>query len=207
METAIKKFWTYFVSIQKNLIGASSVSELGQHDKFFNRLSLLASRINSKMEIIVHLKSLETQSASLIFLSKGNYRLKAIAEIIISQAPKLEPWKYCVGLKPYNHSVIKLCANYNFIDSHTAIFQIYFAVKKVYKSNNKLQLLIYLEIDKPHSKQNLHQAMDKIFLWFLGDSLYYRHISRFKILRRKYAANHFIHLDELKTTLLLRPMN
>ncbi|SDV99407.1 hypothetical protein SAMN05216556_1018 [Aequorivita viscosa] len=159
------------------------------------------------MSIIIHFLNNGDEAIKLIFLPRANYKLKAIAARVIAAAPNIEPWQYEIGIKPYNHSVISLCAENNFIDSNTIVYQIYFAVKKIYITSNKLHLLIYLEMNKQHSKAELHQAMDSILIWFLGDAFYYRHISRFKIIRRKYSKINFIPLDELKNIIQYKALN
>lgn len=207
MKTQIIKFWNCFLSIQMDIINANSVRNLELRENLFQKLFSKAVKIHPEMSIIIHFLNNGDDSIKLIFLPRDNYKLKAIAARVIAAAPNIEPWQYEIGIKPYNHSVISLCAENNFINSNTIVYQIYFAVQKIYITSNKLHLLIYLEMNKQHSKAELHQAMDSILIWFLGDAFYYKHISRFKIIRRKYSKINFIPMDELKNIIQYKALN
>lgn len=207
MKTEISLFWNCFLNMQMDLIAANNVRDLELRDKLFNKLFAKAIKIHPKLRIILYYFPIGTDMAIVIFLTKGNYKLAAVAEEIIAEAPAVYQWQYQIGVKPHKNSIISLCANNKFIDAYTTIYQIYFAIEKVYRTSNKLHLIIFLEMDKKHSKHELHEAMETIFLWFLGDVLYYRHISRFKIIRRKYSAINFIPLDELKNTIQFKSLN
>ena len=207
MKTEITEFWNCFSILQMDLIAANRYEDFPLQTTLFTRLQTKATDIHPKLSILVIFQFDGSDTSKLVFLTKGDYKLKAIAEELLAQAPQLEPWVYQIGIKPYKHSIVSLCANYKFIDASTIVFQIYFAIERVYKTSNKLHLLIYLEMDKRHSKADLHDATDTILLWFLGDSFYYRHISRFKIVRRKYSAIRFIPFDELKNIIQFKHLN
>ena len=207
MKTQITNFWNCFLSIQMDVINANNVRNMALRDKLLNRLHSNAGEIHRDIRIVFHFINNDDGSVKMIFLSKGNYKLKAIAAQIIVAAPPLNLWQYEIGVEPYKHSIISLCAENNFIDTETIVYQIYFAVQKVYKTSNKLHLLIYLEMNKQHSKSDLHEVMDTMLIWFLGDTIYYRHISRFKIIRRKYSKINFIPFDELKNLIQYKTIN
>jgi hypothetical protein len=207
MKTTITAFWNYFLSVQIDLIFAHRSGNLRLRDQLINKLYAKTLKINSQLRIILHFSPIETDGGKLIFLTRGNYKLNALAEVIISEAPLLDNWSYQIGIKPYKDSVVSLCANNKFIDPYTIVYQIYFSIEKVYRTSNKLHLIIYFEMDRKHSKHDLHSAMESIFLWFLGDALYHKHISRFRIVRRKYSAINFIPLDQIRNTIQFKSLN
>ncbi|WP_310993617.1 hypothetical protein [Aequorivita marina] len=199
METLINKFWNCFLAIQSDLLHANSVGNTELRNKLFGKLYAKVIQVNPGLQISVLFASNFPNSSSLIFIVKGNYRLKALVNKVLIDAPQLKRWQYQMGIKPYEESLISLCSKFNFLGAQTIIYEIYFAVSKVYKTSNKLHLMIYLETDRKFAKADLRAAMDNIFLWFLGDTLYYRHISQFKIVRRKFSRINFIPLDELRS--------
>lgn len=207
METEIKQFWNCFLSIQLDILFAHNHGHIKLRDKLFDKWFDKVVKIHPALRIVLLFGFGTEGRAKLIFLVKGNPRLNAIATKIIREAPQMELWKYHIGIKPYKHSITSLCAENRFLDHDTIIYQIYFAITKVYKTSNKLHLTIYLETNKKHSKFDLHQATDDILLWFLGDTYYYQHISKFKIVRRKFSAIRFMPLDELKNIIQYKHIN
>lgn len=207
MKTKINQFWNCFLSIQMDILIANDSGKIRLRDKLFDKLFKEAVKIHSELRIIILFPSNGDASSRLIFLVKGNYKLKAIATEIIIVAPQMELWQYQIGIKPYKRSIISFCAEYKFLDYNTTIYQIYFAIKRVYRTSNKLHLTIYIDMNKKHSKSDLHEAMDNILLWFLGDTYYYQHISKFKIVRRKFSAIHFIPFDELRNIIEYKHIN
>lgn len=198
MKTQINNFWNRFIAIQIDLVNAASSANTNLLEKLIMDLLSYAAKIDPALKILFSFSSDGNSFSKLIFLTKGDYKLEAIIRVVLSKAPQLNPWKYQIGIKPYKHSVTTLCAESNFLNDHTTIYQIYFGIQKIYKSSNKLHLIIYFEMDKQHKKYDLHEAMENIFTWFLGDVVYHNHISRYKIVRRKYSAIRFAPLDELK---------
>lgn len=207
MKTEINKFWNRFLAIQIDLIISAKVSDIKLLDKLINELLSNAVEIHSHLRIIISLLPKDDNPSKLIFLTKGDYKLEALIREVVGDAPQLPKWEYQIGVKPYKGSIINLCAASDFLGDNTTIFQIYFAIHKVYKTSNKLHLIIFFDVDKKHSKYALHEAMENIFTWFLGDAFYHSHISKYKIVRRKYASIHFTPLDELKNVIQYKNLN
>lgn len=190
-----------------DILDANYSGDIKLRDRLINKLFPKAEKIDPALRFIIYFPSNVSSSAKLVFLVKGNSKLKVIITKTILEAPVIELWEYQSGIEPYKKSIQSLCAKFNFIDQQTFIFQIYFAITKVYKTSNKLHLIIYLEMNKRHSKYDLHEAMETIFLSFLGDTYYYQHISKFKIVRRKFSAFRFMPFDELKNIIQFKHIN
>ncbi|MDC8000102.1 hypothetical protein POV26_03570 [Aequorivita todarodis] len=205
MKTEITKFWNYFLSIQMDLVYANNTGNLELSTDLINRLQCKAKNIHSELTLVFQFSG--GDFAKLIFITKGKYKLNAIVKQMLVSKPQLAMWQYQIGIKQYKRSITSLCKNNNFIDQHTVIHQIYFAVHKLYKTSNKLHLLIYIEMDKKHSKSDLHDAMGTILLWFLGDAYYQKHIGKYRIVRRKFSSIRFMPLDELKHLIHFKSFN
>ncbi|MDP2687018.1 MAG: hypothetical protein Q8O62_07340 [Aequorivita sp.] len=207
MKTAINEFWTTFSLIQKNLIFANSTGNQHHQTDLCSRLDSPISAVHPKLNFLIIFQYNNTDTAKLIFLTLGKPTLKLIAGLILAEAPSFPLWQFQAGIKPYKHSIISLCANYRFLGPETNIYQIYFAVQKIYKTTNKLHLILYLEMDKQRSKSELNDVMHPILLCFLGDAYYHQHISRYRIVRRKYSRIKLIPLDELKHLIQYKTFN
>jgi hypothetical protein len=207
MKTEINEFWKYFLSIQIDLINADQNGNAALGNKLFENLHKKGKKIDRLLDFLIVYRIDGGSTAKLIFIPKGKYRLRAIAAQMLALAPKVSLWVFDIGIKPYRESIISLCAKHNFLKHDTTVYQIYFAVHKIYKTSNKLHLLMYLQVDRSISKSELHEAMENILLWFLGDTLYYKHISRFKIIRRKYSAINFIPMDEFINLVQYKSIN
>ena len=207
METETTEFWNCFLSMHIDLIFANNVRDFDLEEVLFDRLLMQVAVVHPELELIIVYKINGGETAKLVFLTKGNYKLLPIINRIVKDAPQLDLWDFEIGIKPYKHSVLSLCEEHRFLGPNTTIFQIYFSVQKIYKSSNKLHLLLYVEMDKRHSKVDIHGAMYGILLYFLGDTFYHRHISRYKIVRRKYSKIGFIPLDELKNVIQYKFLN
>ncbi|MCZ4319899.1 hypothetical protein O4H26_12970 [Aequorivita viscosa] len=207
METKITDFWNHFLAIQTDLIKSKCEDNLTLHSELFDTLSTKAIKIHPKLNVFALYIMREDVKAKLVFPTKGNNILGALVFKIVNRAPYSDFWEFQIGVTPYNGSIIQLCSTISFFDLPTTVFQIYFAVQKIYKSSNKLHLLIYMEINRRYSKSDLQSAMDGIFMLFLGDVLYFNHISRFKIVRRKYSKIRFLPLEELKNFIHYKNLN
>ncbi|WGF92174.1 hypothetical protein [Aequorivita marisscotiae] len=207
METKITDFWNHFLAIQTDLIETQCKENLKLHSELFDTLNTKAVKIHPKIRIFALYIMRENIRAKLVFPSHGNNQLKALIFKIVNRAPYSDFWEFQIGVSPYNGSIIQLCSTINFFDLPTTVFQIYFAVQKIYKSSNKFHLIIYMELDRRYSKFDLQAAMDGILMLFLGDVLYFNHISRFKIVRRKYSAIRFLPLEELKNLIQYKNLN
>lgn len=207
MKTAINKFWYTFSLIQKDLIYANQTANQQQQNKLCNKLAKKARKVNASLDFLILFQVKDTNTHKLIFLTKGKYTLKAIVAALLAGAPSFPEWNFQMGIKPYKHSVDMLCEAYNFLGVGTKIHQIYFTVQKIYRTTNKLHLIFYLEMDKQLSKSELHEVMHPILLCYLGDIYYQQHISRYKIVRRKYSRIRFIPLDDLRYFIQFKSFN
>ena len=207
MKTPINKFWYSFSLIQKELIFANRTANYKVQYNLCSTIDRRVTEVHPKLSLLIIFNINNTDSAKLIFLTKGKSSLKSIVEDLLSEAPSFPLWHYQSGIKPYKHSIISLCAYYRFLGSGNNIHQIYFAVQKIYKTTNKLHLILYLEMDKQLSKSVLQDLMRPILLCFLGDAYYQKHISRYRIVRRKYSRIRFIPLDELKPLIQYKTFN
>lgn len=193
----INQFWTCFLSLQQGIVKDIEKGNPRWKEKSFSTLNSTVTSLFPGLAILISHSSLPKPMVNLYFMPKGNPPLKIVVAEIIAIAPQLEAWQFHHGIIPFPHSVISLCFRRNFIDPETTIYQIYFSVHRFYKSSKKFHLCIYLQMNKSHPKAVLHEAMDNILLFYLGDDHYYRHISRYRIVRRRYASHDFLPLDEL----------
>ncbi|MCG2419740.1 hypothetical protein K8089_11965 [Aequorivita sp. F47161] len=207
METEISSFWNYFSLKQKNFLFARSIDDKRTQYDIYCVLDKLVRKLHPKLYILISFNKNDTPSANLVFLTKGRSTLKKIAARLLDKAPSFSQWHFQSGITPYKHSIIALCAYNQFLGTENNIYQIYFAVKKIYKTSNKLHLLLYLEMDKQLPKSDLHDLMHIILLYFLGDAYYFKHISRYKIVRRKYSKIQFIPLDQLRHLIQFKALN
>lgn len=207
MKTQANKFWHSFSRIQTEIIYANHSGNRNAQFNLCNTLDREATEIHPKLNLLIIFKINNTDSAKLIFLTKGKPILKLLVNQLLAEAPSFPLWHYQSGIKPYKHSIISLCAYYKFLGSGNKIHQIYFAVDKIYKTTNKLHLILYIEMDKQLSKSDLHDLISPILICFLGDAYYQKHISRYRIVRRKYSRIPFIPLDELKYLIQYKTFN
>ncbi|MEM0519018.1 hypothetical protein [Aequorivita flava] len=198
MKKEVTDFWHTFSLHQKNLKYAFSIGDKSNLYQLYSALVRKIHNIHSQLDILITCDYEHSHCAKLIFLTKGKSVLKKLANACMDEAPSFALWEFQSGINPYKHSIVTLCAKYGFLGGENNIHQIYFALKKIYKTSNKLHLWLYLELDKQISKSELHQQMYFIFLYFLGDANYYNHISRYKIIRRKYSKIEFLPLDQLR---------
>ncbi len=207
MKTKIEEFWDYFLAVQLDLLEATGEVELMRRENMMAVLYSKATSIDPKLAVLLMFPNDGSYLAKLAFVTWGIPRLKALADELLAEAPLLYSWELSVGVKPYRLSVIHLCEDYKFFERPTTIYQIYFAVERIYKTSNKLHLVLYIQMDQRYSKADIHSAMYEILLCYLGDFLFHKHISRFRIVRRKYSAINFIPLDELKNLIHYKSIN
>ncbi|MAP80989.1 MAG: hypothetical protein CL526_07855 [Aequorivita sp.] len=207
MEKKIAAFWNHFSSIQNKLIASKVEKDILQHDKLFASIQNNAVKIHPQLRVLLMYSIHENNVGKLIFLTKGNYKIQSLILKVVAVAPTSDLWEYQIGLPPYSGSLSTLYSYFNWFKQPTIIYQIYFAILKVYKSSNKMHLLIFCEMDRICSKAEIRMAIKSILNLYLGDNFYYNHISRFKVVRRKFSNIRFLPLEELRNLILYKNFN
>lgn len=197
METKINEFWQLF---QKESFAILEGIKYGTiSEKKFDLLMYVLESINPKLQLLINRPP--NGEIQLVFLTKGRLRLKVIITEILKKAPKNEDWVFKMGLPPWNGSLDDFCTHYKFLGPDICIYDIYFDIYKIHSYSKKINLQIYVEKNKPLSKDFQNNKMRVFLLYYLGDRLFFKKIALLRIVQRKYTHINFVHIAELKSLL------
>ena len=161
-------------------------------------LDYLLQNIHPKLQALVNRPP--NGEAHFVFLTKGRLGLKLIITEILKRAPQDEYWTFKMGLPPWNGTLDDFCKHYQFLGPDIYVFDIYFDIYKIH-SNGKVNLQIHVDKNKPLSRDFTNNSMQVLLLYYLGDQLFFKKITRIKIIQRKYRQINFIPISELKSLL------
>lgn len=196
METKINEFWQLF---QKKSFAILEGIKYGIiPEKKFDLLTYVLQSINPKLQLLINRPP--NGKVQLVFLTKGRLRLKIIIAEILKRAPLSQDWTFKMGLPPWNGTLEEFCKHYQFLGPDIYVFEIYFDIYKIH-SNGKVNLQIHVEKNKPLSKDFTNNSMQVFLLYYLGDQLFFKKLTRIKIIQRKYRQINFIPISELKPLL------
>lgn len=199
MQTTIKDFWNSFLKVQLDLQFACKKGNTELILFFLNQLEEHTAIKENKLELVISTPEGKDKPVKLLFLTGGKKIKKRNAAYFVHEAPRLDNWKFSVGLNPYDPKEKPFGFYFPFIKEVVVLDQVFVHVHKIYKSTNKLHLHIYLDLNRPGvPKEELKPLASDILLYFLGEDLYYNHISMIKIVRRKLRKVNYLPLNELK---------
>lgn len=199
METTVTNFWNCFVKVQLDMLFAynNNNQELIYH--LFNQLVNHPVITQKKLCLVISFPSHECPKASLHFMTRGLKKKKILATELIEQAPKLDTWTYRVGVQPYEEKNIPFSLFFTYINQTVYGYQVYVHIYKIYKTTNKLHLHIYMDLNRPGvPKFEIKHFAKEILLFYLGEDMFYKHISTIKIVRRKLTKVNYFPLRDLK---------
>lgn len=196
METKIKQFWEYFEKESFFILEGIKYGIIPE--KKFDLLHYLLQNIHPKLQLLINRPP--NGAVELVFLTKGRISLKIIIAEILKRAPQSQDWTFKMGLPPWKGSLEVFCKHYQFLGPDIYVFDIYFDICKIH-SNGKVNLQIHVEKNKPLSKDFTNNSMQAFLLYYLGDQLFFKKITRIKIIQRKYRQINFIPISELKSLL------
>ncbi len=197
MKTNEENFWEYFQKTESDLINAYHAANSIAIKKHFNKLNHYLQKIDDKLEITFHFRN---NAINTFILNVRNFN--KISDKIYNfweTAPKLEKWDYQVGLETYDESTRQLHLYYPKLGLNLTSNRVYVHIRHIFKSTNKLHLFIYLDLDQKKIPKEELKSLARNFLHvYLGDKYFFNHISRVKVVRRKFGNMNFMHLNELK---------
>jgi len=200
MKTNAINFWNYFLEVQAEIILAYSSGDKEKLMVKVNRLLQHKSLLACDMELEIRFQS--EFNAVIYFRTKGKKRKKHKAMTFITEAPKLDCWKFYAGIPPHNDKNNPLHIYFPYTDSLVFADQIQVHIEKIYPSTNKLHLCVYVELFKngiPKSK--IRSLAFEMLKHYLGEDDYCNNISKLKVSKRKVNSKNFLPLKELKKVL------
>lgn len=162
-------------------------------------LTYIVKTIHKDMEVVI----LNTMDPKIVFIIKGKLQLQKQALQIIKNKPPCIIFKTQIGIPPFKGTIQEFDDYYNPLGSDVNIFQIYFSVKRIYKTTKRMHLYIYLQCTGKFEKYILNPLARTCLILYLGDEAYFNTIAKIKIVRRKYNYLNLIPIDLLKQSLPL----
>tara|TARA_R110002072_G_scaffold4240_1_gene29922 strand:- start:8717 stop:9334 length:618 start_codon:yes stop_codon:yes gene_type:complete len=196
METYVNQFWSYFNTVRYDIQEAFEKQDKTALKLFVKKLTLKISKINDKLDLILNLS--DNEKHSLIICIHKNTQLKPIQNQLINNAPYIDNWSFEAGVKPYSK---KQPMGFYFEHKNMVVLsdQVFIHLYKIYNSSNKLHIHVYFDLGiSGVAKYQLKDLANYVLLFYLGDTLFYEHISRIKVVRRRLKSVNFIPLHELK---------
>ena len=196
METKINQFWEYFEKESFHILQSFKYGIVPKEE--FELLDYLLTNIHPQLQLLMNRPP--NGEVQLVFLTKGRLRLKILISEILRKGPQNEFWTFKMGLPPWNGRLDDFNNHYKFFGPDVHVFDVYFDIYKIH-SNGKVNLHIHVEKNKPLSKDHTNNSMQVFLLYYLGDQLFFKKITRIKIIQRKYKQINFIPISELKPLL------
>ncbi|MDN3725396.1 hypothetical protein QRD02_13490 [Aequorivita sp. SDUM287046] len=198
METKINEFWQLF---QKESYAIYKDIKYGLvPEKKFELLHYLLQNIHPRLQLLINRPP--NGEVQLVFLTKGSLKLKIIITEILKMAPHDDYWTFKLGLPPWRGTLEEFSNHYQFFGPGVHVYDIHFDIYKIH-SNGKVNLQIHLEKNKSLSKDFINNSMQVFLLFYFGDQLFFKKITRIKIIQRKYRHINFLPISELKPLLEL----
>lgn len=197
MEIFINNFWKEFEANQYLYLNQMRESQ----NNFLSNpvLTYIVKAIHKDMDVVI----LDTMNPKIVFIIKGKLQLQKQALQIIKNKPPRIIFKTQIGIPPFKGTIQEFDYYYNPLGTDVNIFQIYFSIRKIYKTTKKMHLYIYLQCTGKFEKYILNPVARTCLILYLGDETYFSTIAQIKIVRRKYNHLNLIPIELLKQSLQL----
>lgn len=199
METTVTNFWNCFVKVQLDMLFAYNNKDEDLIYHLFKQLEDHPAIKEYGLNLIIFFPTNKDSKATLCFLTRGLKKRKSWANQLILQAHILDNWLYQVGLPPYENKNIPFFSYFSFIKERVYEHQIYVHIHKIYKTSNKLHLHVYMNLNQTGvPKEEINPFAKEMLLYYLGEDMFYKHISMIKTVRRKLTKVNYFPLRDLK---------
>lgn len=199
METTVNNFWNSFIKVQTDLLFAFNNNNEELVYECYHQLNDHPVINKAGLNLLIFFPTPEQPKALLHFLTRGLEKKKRLANAFLEQAPALDNWIFQVGVPPYTDKNTPFSAYFPSIKQVVFEHQVYVHIHRIYNSSNKIHLHIYIDLGRPGvPKEVIKPFAAEMLFYFLGEDHYHKHISKFKIVRRKLNKVNYLPFRELK---------